>query len=488
MNPVKPEDYYKSIVHELCNLSTETEWVEFKKNIAEPDDIGKYISALSNSAALEGKIKAYLLWGIDDKSHDIIGTTFKPREQKVGNEELENWLLHQLSPKIGFDFIELCIDGENVVLLEIGAAFRHPVQFINVEYIRVGTYTKKLKDFQEKERELWRIFDKTPFENGIAIENLSEEDVLSLIDYPSYFNLLHIPLPESRLNILKALESDRLLLKDESGKWNITNLGGILFSRNLSEFASLGRKAIRVIQYKGTNRIVTIREQVDGKGYACGFERLIEYINTVIPSNEIIGKALRKDVPMFPELAIRELVANALIHQDFYITGTSPMIEIFTNRIEITNPGIPLVETDRFLDSPPKSRNEALASLMRRIGVCEERGSGVDKVIFQTELFQLPAPLFEETPEHTRAVLFSHIPFSDMEREDRIRACYLHACLQNVQRKYMTNSSLRERFGLDESKGAQVSRVINATIETGLIKRVGASESKKDAKYWPYWS
>ena len=205
-------------------------------------------------------------------------------------------------------------------------------------------------------------------------------------------------------------------------------------------------------------------------------------------SNEVVGKALRKDVPMFPDLAIRELVANTLIHQDFYITGTAPMIEIFTNRIEITNPGKPLVNTDRFLDSPPKSRNEALASLMRRIGVCEERGSGVDKVIFETEFYQLPAPLFEETPEHTRAVLFSHIDFKEMCKEDRIRACYLHSCLQYVRRKYMTNSSLRERFGVEESKGAQMTRIINGATTEGLIKKVGAITSRKVAKYWPYWS
>lgn len=127
-----------------------------------------------------------------------------------------------------------------------------------------------------------------------------------------------------------------------------------------------------------------------------------------VPSNEVIEKALRKTVPMYPELAVRELVVNALIHQDFFVTGASPMVEIFADRIEITNPGQPLVATDRFLDTPPRSRNEGLASLMRRMGVCEERGSGVDKVVFQTEVFQLPAPLFEVTGESTRAVLFAH--------------------------------------------------------------------------------
>ncbi len=488
MNSGKPEIYYCSIVQELRKLPTETEWVEFKHNKVDAEEIGQYLSALSNSAALVGKVKAYLIWGIEDGSHEIIGTTFKPREAKVENEELENWLLRLLSPKIKFNFYELIMEDKPVVLLEIGSAFRHPVQFKNIEYIRVGSYLKKLKDFSEIERELWRIFDETPFERGIAQDNISAEDVLLLIDYPAYFSLLNMPLPDSRDGIMKALESEEMFLLGVNGQWNITNLGAILFAKDISQFSSLKRKAIRVIQYKGENRIETVREQTGSKGYACGFERLIEFLNTVLPSNEVIGKALRKDVPMFPDIAIRELVANALIHQDFYLTGTAPMIEIFSDRIEITNPGSPLVKTDRFLDSPPKSRNEALASFMRRIGVCEERGSGVDKVIFQTEFYQLPAPLFEETDEHTRSVLFAHKDFKDMGKEDRVRACYLHACLQYVQRKNMTNRSLRERFGIEESKGAQVTRVINATIEGGLIKKIGVLESRKDAKYVPYWS
>ncbi len=155
-----------------------------------------------------------------------------------------------------------------------------------------------------------------------------------------------------------------------------------------------------LIQYRGNGRVETQREYGDSRGYAVGFEGLIDYIKALLPSNEVIGTAFRKKVPMYPELAIRELVANAIIHQDFFITGTGPMIEIFEDRMEITNPGLPLVDTARFLDSPPRSRNEALASFLRRIHICEERGSGVDKVVIQTELFQLPAPVFETTQEH----------------------------------------------------------------------------------------
>src|SRR5690606_19277547 len=141
-------------------------------------------------------------------------------------------------------------------------------------------------------------------------------------------------------------------------------------------------------------------------------------------------KALRKEVPMYPDLAIRELLANALIHQDFEITGAGPMVEIFTDRLEITNRGRPLMEVDRLLDAPPKSRNEALASLMRRFGVCEERGSGIDKVVQETEIFQLPAPEFVTSEDSMRATLFAHRKFNEMDKSDRIRACYMHASLR----------------------------------------------------------
>lgn len=274
-----------------------------------------------------------------------------------------------------------------------------------------------------------------------------------------------------------------------SGKqYNISNVGTILFARNLEDFSNLGRKALRIIVYQGDNRVKTIKEHKMDKGYAIGFKDAIEYINDLLPRNEEIGEVFRREVRMYPEIAVRELVANALIHQDFSITGTGPMVEIFTNRMEITNPGIPLVQTDRFLDSPPKSRNEALASFMRRIGICEERGSGVDKIVFETELYQLPAPLFEVTGEHTRAILFARQKLREMDREDRIRASYLHACLKYVQRDYMTNTSLRKRFAIEEKNSAIASRLIKEAVEAKRIKPHDTTASKKYMKYTPHWA
>ena len=155
------------------------------------------------------------------------------------------------------------------------------------------------------------------------------------------------------------------------------------------------------------------------------------------------------------------------------------LVEIFEDRMEISNPGIPLVDVQRFLDLPPRSHNETLASFMRRIGVCEERGSGVDKVVFQTEFYQLPAPAFEVAGDNTRAVLFAHRFLSKMDKADRIRSCYLHACLRYVNRDFMTNTSLRNRFGIDPKNSAVASRLIKEAMDTGVIRPFDETSSKK---------
>lgn len=488
MTTSRTTDYLVSLVRELCKLPHETEWVEFKQNYAVPKEIGEYLSALANSAALVGKASAYVVWGVKNEEHEIVGTDFSPQVAKAGNEELENWLLHGLEPKIHFQFFEIYVDDLPVVLLEIECAYRQPVQFKGNEFIRVGSYKKRLKEFPEKERALWRLFDTVPFERRMASEGVSDENVLDLIDCPAYFHLLERLLPESPAGILKALTEDKLIVPCEAGGWNITNIGVILFANKLNKFSTLERKPMRVIQYRGNSRIETIKEHVIWKGYACGFEEIIEYINGLLPSNEVIGKALRQIVPMFPELAVRELVANALIHQDFFITGTGPMVEIFDDRIEISNPGTPLVDTNRFVDTPPQSRNEALASLMRRVGICEERGSGWDKVVFQTEYYQLPAPLVEVTDKHTRVVLFAHQPLTQMDIADRIRAVYLHACLRYVNREHMTNTSIRERFGIEPRNIAKASRYIKEAVDSGLVQPYDPNAAPKLMRYIPFWA
>jgi predicted HTH transcriptional regulator len=384
------------LVEHLRSLPDETEWVEFKHNNSDPQEIGEYISALSNAAALNRKDHAYILWGFEDGTHTLIGTTFRPRQQKKGNEELENWLLRLLNPRIDINIHEVNVNNLPTVLFDIQPASNQPVAFGGQEYIRVGSYKKKLKDYPEKERALWTLFSEKPFETGIALTAATTNEVLTLIDYENAFRLLSIPLPDNRKAILNRLLAEKVILARPGSRFDITNIGAMLFASDLRKFDRLGRKSPRVVIYKGDNKNQTIKEHpepasdVPRPGYAVGFEALLTWINDQLPQNEQIGLALRRKVRVYPEIAIRELVANALIHQDFKITGTGPMVELFGSRIEVTNPGLPLVDPLRFIDEPPRSRNEALAGLMRRMNFCEERGSGIKKVIWGIHLTKLP--------------------------------------------------------------------------------------------------
>ena len=170
------------------------------------------------------------------------------------------------------------------------------------------------------------------------------------------------------------------------------------------------------------------------------------------------------------------------------MTGTSVMIEMYDDRVEISNPGLPPIKVERFIDEY-RSRNERLADIMRRMGICEEKGSGIDKVVRAAEVYRLPAPDFRAGELRTSAILFAHQEFSEMSKSDRVRACYQHCCLQYVSGQRMSNQSLRQRFGVDDAKVAPVSAVISAARETGLIKLDDSeSFSTRYARYLPFWA
>ena len=404
----------RELVDYLQRKDTEEDWFEFKVSYHEPQKIGEYLSALSNSAALSHEQYGYLVYGLDDSHHEIVGTTFFPKKTKgKGNEDLEPWLNRLLDPRVDVTILEEEIDGDRVVIFQIGAARERPVRFSGVEYIRIGSNNHKLADYPEKERKLWSIIYTIAFEEGIALTGQASDDVLKKIDYPAFFELMKTPLPDNRVGILSRLEEEKII-QESRDRYSITNLGAILFAKNFDDFPTLTRKSLRIIVYEGDGRLNAKREHIVKSGYAISFESTIEWIFDQVPSNEVIKDALRVDQKMYPKVAIREVVANALIHQNFSITGAGPMVEVFSKRMEISNPGKPLISPDRFIDHPPRSRNEKLASMMRRINICEERGSGIDRAIDCIEVFLLPAPEFLESEDFMRVTLFGHQNIGEM--------------------------------------------------------------------------
>ena len=158
------------------------------------------------------------------------------------------------------------------------------------------------------------------------------------------------------------------------------------------------------------------------------------------------------------------------------------MVEIFEDRIEISNAGEPLIDVLRFIDHAPVSRNEKLASFMRRLNICEERGSGIDKVILAIEFFQLPAPNFLANENFTKVIVYSSKKLKQMDKEDKIRACYQHCAIKYVTNDLMTNESLRNRLNISKKNYPIASKIISNSIKKGLIK------PQRGSKYVPFWA
>ena len=455
-------------------VPSESEHLEFKeaKNQFDVAKLYRYCVAIANEGG--GKL--------------ILGVSDKLPRKVVGSEAFCN--VSDVAEKI-FSKLRFRVDVEEISHPEGRVVVFHiPPRPKGTAYQFDGAYLMRSTDdtVSMSEDRLRQIFEegKPDWLLRSAREACSADDIVRLLDTQGYFDLLKLTYPTTRDAVLERFEQERLIQK-KNGSWIVTNLGALLFAKKIEEFDILSRKAPRVIVYEGASKLKTRLDKIGTKGYAVGFEGLLEFINGQIPTNEIIQHALRKEKKMFPEIAIRELVANALIHQD--LTESGPiLIEIYSDRMEITNPGRPFISTDRFIDEY-QSRNERLADLMRRMGICEEKGSGVDKVIDATEVYQLPAPDFRVGERHTTVVLFSHKPFEEMDRKDRIRACYQHCCLRYVMNQRMTNQTLRERFKLPEDKTATVSQVIGDAVEVNLIKLDDtATASRRYARYLPFWA
>lgn len=454
---------------------SETQILEFKeaKNSYDDEKLFRYCVAIANEGG------GHLVLGITDK---------KPR-QIVGSSAYSNpvSIAERIFQKIGFrvEVEDVKHPNGRLVVFEIPSRPRGTAYDFEGAYLmRSGASLTSMT-----EDRLRKIFaeGKPDWIEESSKTGLDAQNIIDLLDTQTFFELLKQPYPTNREAVIDKLLQERLVDKVD-GTYSIRRIGGILLAKKLGDFPDLSRKAPRVVVYKGASKLETKLDQPGGKGYAVGFQGLVRFVMEQLPQNEVIVDALRTEAKLLPDVVIREIVANALIHQDLSVTGASVMIEIYSNRLEISNPGEPIVPVERFIDGY-QSRNERLADLMRRMHICEEKGSGIDRVIDAAEIFQLPAPDFKSNQGRTYVSVYGAKPFDEMSRDDRIRACYQHCALKWVMSERMTNQSLRERFKLPESKSVIISQIISATMDANLIKPDDkAGGSRKFARYLPIWA
>src|SRR5579872_4125118 len=320
-------------------VPTETEILEFKeaKNQFDNKKLYSYCVAIANEGG----------------GHLILGIKNAPPRIVVGTNAFNNpaEMAEKIFRTLGFrvDISEVEHPDGRVVVFQIPARPRGVAYSIDGAYLmRCGESLVPMS--QDVLRKIFAEGEPDWLEEP-TLARLGPGQVLVLLDTPSLFRLLDLPYPATTDGVLEKLMAERLIDQQSGGSFSIRRIAGILLAKEIGIFPELARKAPRVIAYQGVSKVApTIIERVAVMGYAVGFQRLVKFVNSHLPQNEVIKDALRKEMKLIPEIAIRELVANALIHQDFTISGGSVMIEIYSNRLEISNMGEPVVPVERFID------------------------------------------------------------------------------------------------------------------------------------------
>ena len=219
------EKQLQDLITEVRRIGRECAWAEFKCNNDYPEMIAEYVSAMSNSAAMDGAEYGYVVWGLRDVTLEVVGTTFKPTEAKKGNEPLINWLVRSTQPHLDIEFFETTFEGKEIVVLRIPKAPNQPVRVGSEEFIRIDSQKRKLKDYPEHARRPWASFSSASFESGIALQDVDGSRVLQLLDFTECFDRLKIALPSDQAGILARLSDEQLIVSCLGAKFDITNLG-----------------------------------------------------------------------------------------------------------------------------------------------------------------------------------------------------------------------------------------------------------------------
>ena len=472
--------------HTLSPIPQEINEIDWKEQLSPNNKkLCRHLSAFANHPG-----GGFLVFGIEDKTAKLIGIT--QQEAELIMQKLSSLCRNSVFPVVSLDHTIEKYRDIPLLFVHIKESAVKPISLseksLEDSYIRSGGTTR-----QASRQEIGALMlnSKTPrYEELHAGKLKSASEILDILDFRSVFKLLGKPTPQNQDEILRWMEDEKMVENINNTGYYITNFGALCCAYNLNQFDDLARKSVRVIKYRGITKLKTEKEQLVTTGYATGYEGLIKYVKALLPSSEVIENVIRTEISIYPEIALRELIANALIHQDFTVRGSSPMIEIYDDRIEISNPGklLPSKKIDRLIRTTPESRNEILASAFRRYGICEERGSGFEKAVSAIEFYGLPPLKFEELDNSFRVTLYSPKVFAKLTPTERLEACYQHSIIKYFSDGGMTNASLRERFKMSERQRPQVSLVIKEALAQNKIKSKDPNNaSTKYVEYIPFW-
>ena len=358
---------YIDILENLLTFKDEYEWFDFKENWFSKDEIGEYISAISNGAAFCGKEYGYIIWGVNDKTKEIVGTTVN-FDRDIDGEPYKHYLARKLQPSIAFETVNFDYKNERIVMLIIPAAKSTKTKYNGIDYIRIGSSKEKLSKFPEYEIKLNSILM-----NGYpTIVNTSAPDYAQDLTFEKLF----LYYAAKGIELRKETFEKTLKLKTKDNKYNI--MAYILSDQN--------DIPVRVSVFSGIDKSAPLFS-VKEFGNTCimySMDKILEYGDAIniIQADERNRISERKDVPLFNYEAFHEAILNAFIHNK-WLTLNAPQISIFTNRIEILSHGGLAIDQDEsgFYSGSSIPVNEVLASIFLQLRISERSGRGVPKIV-----------------------------------------------------------------------------------------------------------
>lgn len=456
-----------SLVNELRSFSFEKEWFKFKENWLQPAQLGEYISAISNSAAMLGRDHGYFVWGVsDDEGHELVGTDFDP-DCEVSHEPLKHYLARQLEPSVDFDFFEGEVGGKRIVVLRIGCARIAPTAFNGNRFIRIGSSKENLRRYPQREAALFGVIS-----HGVpTLENQpAERQDLSFGQLLMYYAAKGVKLNPETFEV-------NLGLRMSDGRYN-------MLAQLLSDDSGM---PLRVAIFSGRDKasdLYSVREF----GHQCllySLDEVLRYgdVLNIMQADEHDRVVERKDVPLFDEEAFREATVNSFVH-NAWVDGNEPMVTVFSDRIEILSRGtLPPRQTMRgFFAGESIPVNKKLSEIFLQLHISEKTGRGVPKIVERCG---------RSSFEFREASIVVTIPFTRVKRrpsEDKGNPVQEEPRNARAELCERILEAMREDPGitkpllaskLDASKSG-IDRAIASLKSSGRLERVGSNK----AGYW----
>ena len=457
-------------------MPKETRGVEFKaaQNSYDIDKLLDYCTAIANTGG------GTLILGVTDESpRQACGTGAlkDPRRAEL--------LAHQ---KLGLDIVvdESMHEGKRVVVVKI------PPRLPGVPVAHDGRYlTRKGESLVPMAAtELMAILGESRPSTlaAISMTAVDVNDLHRYIDMTAFFVLSGTDVPADPMRRASVYAANGFVQAGSGDTWGITMTGALLFAHDLRKFPDVVHRHLRFVRYRGLNKVDASLDREYWRGYALEFDDFLADVRREVPMIEDIGKSRRTNTPLYLDVTIRELVANAMSHQDFDAKPGQIRVELFDNRLEVTNPGTPVVDVKEFV-RVSNPRNVALTAKMREMNMCENRGSGIQRLMSENEIHRRADPEFLVVGGLTKARITGKQNFTSLTLDERIWAVFMHASFRFESGSHMTNATFRERYGLTKARTTLVTNAINATLDVGMIKQYDeSSQSRRYAKYVPFWA